>query len=113
MHELSLLQSALEIAEAHARASNASRIHTLTLRIGRLAAVEPEALDFAWEILSAGTLAEGGKLTAETVAVVCFCSSCQEEFAPQSDIFVCPRCERISSEVRRGNEMEVASLEVS
>ncbi len=113
MHELSLMESALEIAEDQARKQRAARIHALTLRIGWLAGVEPEALAFAWDAVTAGTPAEGAQLNVTMVPVVCFCTSCTEEFNPDGFIFACPRCGRSSSEVRQGTEMEVASLEVS
>jgi Zn finger protein HypA/HybF involved in hydrogenase expression len=34
MHEVSIMQSALEMAERHARAQGATRIHRIVLKIG-------------------------------------------------------------------------------
>src|SRR5689334_17089072 len=113
MHEVGLMQSAVEAACDHARRAGASRVHRLTLRVGRLAGVEPEALAFAFDVVSAGTAAEDARLEVEDVAVVCFCPECRVEFEPGGPIFACPRCGRPSGDVRRGAELELARLEVS
>jgi hydrogenase nickel incorporation protein HypA/HybF len=113
MHEVSIMESALGIAEESARLHGATRIHSVTLRIGRLAGVEPEALELAFEVVTAGTLAEGAKLKIEATEVVCYCPDCQVDFVPVGFVFRCPRCGRDSRVVRQGRELELLSLEVS
>jgi hydrogenase nickel incorporation protein HypA/HybF len=113
MHEVSLMQSVLEIAEEQACRQGATRIHAIALRIGRLAGVVPESLGLAFEVVTAGTPAEGALLEVETVEVVCRCPACEEDFTPPDFIFRCPRCGRLSGDVRRGRELELAFLEVS
>lgn len=108
-----MMESMLEIALDHARGRGADRIHAIALRIGRLAGVEPEALGLAFEVVTTGTSAEGARLDIETVPVVCFCYNCGKEFEPDESVFSCPWCGRLSSEVRRGRELELSSLEVS
>jgi hydrogenase nickel incorporation protein HypA/HybF len=113
MHELSVMASALEIALDQTRRQGASRIHAITLRIGELSGVVPEALTFAFEAVVAGTPAEGARLVVEAVPVLCHCPRCGEEFHPADVIYQCPSCGQISADVRRGRELELASLEVS
>jgi hydrogenase nickel incorporation protein HypA/HybF len=113
MHELSVMASALEIALDRTHRQGASRIHSITLRIGELAGVAPEALTFAFESLTAGTPAEGARLVVETVPVLCHCPRCGEQFHPADVIYQCPSCGHISTDVRGGCELELASLEVS
>jgi len=113
MHEWSVMASALEIALEQTRRQGASRIHSITLRIGELSGVIPEALTFAFESVAAGTPAEGARLVVETVLVLCRCSRCDEEFHPADVIYLCPSCGQISANLRRGRELELASLEVS
>ena len=113
MHEWSIMASALEIALEQARRPGASRIHSITLRIGELSGVVPEALTFAFESLVAGTAAEGARMVVETVPVLCHCLRCGEQFHPTDVIYQCPFCGQISADVRRGRELELASLEVS
>jgi hydrogenase nickel incorporation protein HypA/HybF len=113
MHEVGLMQDALDLAVDEARRRGASRIHRLTLRVGRLAGVEPEALAFAFDVVASGTPAAGAEFTIEQVPVTCFCTVCRREFEPDDFVFRCPVCGGLSREVRRGRELELASLEVS
>ena len=59
MHELSIMQSALNQALREARRAGAARVHQIRLRIGVLSGVVPDALQFAFEALTPGTAAEG------------------------------------------------------
>ncbi len=113
MHELSLMENALQIAEDEARRSEARRIHRLTLRIGEMSGVLPEALAFAFEALAPGTMAEGAELVLETMPVQCRCRSCGTDFHPATAIYECPACGQVSAQIERGQELELASLEVS
>jgi hydrogenase nickel incorporation protein HypA/HybF len=113
MHEVGIMQSAVDLAIDHASRQGAKRIHALTLRIGKLAGVEPDALRFAFEVVTGGTMAEKAALVVEETPIVCFCAACQTEFRPDDFIFVCPSCKRLSGEVRQGQELELSSVEVS
>lgn len=113
MHEVGLMQETLTIALGRAREEGASRIHRLTMRVGPLSGAVPEALEFAFEVIARGTIAEGGQLVVESVPIVCFCPRCAMEYQPGDLFCICPGCHQPSAEVRRGREMELTSLEVS
>jgi hydrogenase nickel incorporation protein HypA/HybF len=113
MHEVGLMQTAVEMSLAEAARRGANRIHCVTLRIGPLAGVETGALALAFEIAAGGTPAAGARLEVETAPVVCFCNACQVEFRPAGWIFECPLCSAVSGAIRQGHELELASLEVS
>src|SRR5512140_321330 len=106
MHELSIMESALNLALGQARESRASRVHVLRLRIGALSGVVPDALQFAFEALTPGTPAEGAQLIIENVPARFWCETCRREFEA-ADLFAeCPGCSRPSGELRAGREME-------
>ena len=113
MHEVSVMQSALDIAIDHAKQQNATRIHRISMRVGALSSVVPDSLEFAFEVVTQGTIAEGAKLEIERVAAVCYCPACQIEFEPKDVFYVCPQCGSLNVEVRKGRELELAYLEVS
>jgi hydrogenase nickel incorporation protein HypA/HybF len=113
MHEVGLMQRTLEIAIEHAAKHGAQRIGRMTLRVGVSAGVLSEALSFAFDVLSPGTIAEGAELEIEVVPVVCFCAVCHQEFRPRGILYECPCCLQISTQVRRGQELELATLELS
>jgi len=106
------MDSALNLALDQAQKAGASRVHSIRLRIGALSGVVPEALQFAFEALAPGTLADGAALHIDEVPARFWCAACAREF--QSDDFFakCPGCLRPSGDLRTGREMELASLEI-
>jgi len=112
MHELSIMQSALSLALESARQAGASQVRVIRLRIGALSGVVPDALQFAFEALTPGTLAEGAELAIDNVPARFWCATCAREFQSDDMFADCPGCHRASGELRAGREMEVASLEI-
>ena len=106
------MQYAMNAALQHAEEAQATRVHVVRLRVGRLSGVVPDALQFAFEALSRGTLAEGGQLTIEEVPARFWCGICQHEFTGDDLIGECPDCHTPSADVRGGRELEIASLEI-
>ena len=113
MHEVGLMTNALAIALDYATREQASHIHQMTLRVGDLSGVEPEALRFAFDVVTQGTIAEQAQLTIESCPTLCFCHDCQAEFRPTELGYECPICQTWSTSILQGKELELASLEVS
>lgn len=115
MHEIGLMQQALDLALAHAAGQGARHIHRVTFRIGDEAGVMPDVIAMAFDVATRGTLAEGAELAIEHVPVMCCCPVCQQEFLPaEGDLLhTCLHCGRVGATVRCGREFELASLEVS
>ncbi len=113
MHELGIVQGTLDAAIKSARDSGASEIHRITMRVGQLSGVVPDALTFGFEALRQGTMAEKAQLEIESIPAVYWCHTCQAEFATEDLFSECPACHQFSSEVRRGRELELVSMEIS
>lgn len=113
MHEVGIIQNALELAENAGRSSGARQIHRLRLRVGALTGVVPEALHFAFEAVREGTMAAEAKMEVESVPVRCWCSNCHSEFRSEDSLCECPRCGSFSSELQGGLELELTSMEIS
>lgn len=113
MHEMSIMESALEQALDHVRTTGVGRLQVLRLRVGTLSGVVPEALRFAFEALTPGTLAEGAALDIDEVPARFWCAACEREFEA-GDLFAqCPVCRTPSRELRAGRELELTSLEIA
>ena len=106
------MQNALDQVLEQARRAGASRVHAIRLRIGALSGVVPDALQFAFEALADGTLAEGARLIIEDVPARFWCAPCRREFEAARMFAECPACHHPSGELRAGREMELTSLEV-
>ena len=113
MHEVSLMSNTLDIALAHAQQQGATKIHLIKMRVGALSGVVPDALEFAFDICTQGTIAEGAKLEMDYINVSCYCPNCSINFQPDDVIYECPQCHQISADIRQGKELELTSLEVS
>ena len=113
MHEVGLMQEALRIALDHAKNAGGNRIHSMTMRVGKISGVELEPLRLAFEVVTAGTMAEQAILRLEEVPVQSWCAGCADVFQPDDCIYRCPKCGQLSSDVREGREFELLALEVS
>ncbi|MFF5854565.1 hydrogenase maturation nickel metallochaperone HypA [Streptomyces sp. NPDC012751] len=112
MHELSIATAIVERAGEIARADGTGGVASVTVRVGELAGVVPDALHFAFEVARDGTALAKARLVVERVAALAWCGECAEEFAlGMPPFFWCPRCDRPSSELRSGRELEITGVE--
>lgn len=107
------MEDTLAIALEHTKAQGAEKIHRIELHVGELSGVVPEALAFAFDVVSAGTLAEGAELVLKAIPARCYCDRCRREFQPSGWVYGCPSCHCVSDRVCQGQALELASLEVS
>ena len=107
MHELSIMQGALNQALQQARQAGAARIYEIRLRVGVLSGVVPEALQFAFEAVTTGTIAEDAVLTIESVPARFWCAACDREFEAANFFAECPGCHACGGELRAGRELEL------
>ncbi len=105
--------SAVTLALEQVKAQGRSKIHRIDLSVGELSGVVPDALMFAFDVVSAGTPAEGANLHLTTVPTLCYCAHCHREFYPMSLIYACPHCHHLSNDIREGKDLELVSLEIS
>ena len=112
MHEMSLAESVLQILQESARAQNFQRVRSVVLEIGKLSAVEPDAMRFCFDSVMRGTLAEGAELQIiETPGAGC-CLTCGATLAMQEQYGLCPDCGSPRLQITAGNQMRVKDLSV-
>ncbi|MBF0292107.1 MAG: hydrogenase maturation nickel metallochaperone HypA [Nitrospinae bacterium] len=112
MHEMSIAMSVAQIVVERAREEGASKALSVTVEVGELSGVTPEALEFCYEAAVMGGLAEGSRLVIKRVPAVAVCGECGETFAPNERIFVCPKCEGFTASLKSGEELAVIEIEV-
>jgi hydrogenase nickel incorporation protein HypA/HybF len=94
MHEFSLIQQIIEIILEELPRHPISRVESVSLRIGQMRQVVPDALKFGFECLIKNTPLEGATLEVEHVPVRALCSSCRCEFEVKNWLESCPNCVR-------------------
>jgi hydrogenase nickel incorporation protein HypA/HybF len=113
MHELSIALNLVEIAESAAREQNATHVEVVHLRLGVFSGVMPESLQFAYDVVTQGTMLAGSRLIIEALPLVIYCSQCHMERQLDTiQSLECPVCGTASNEIRQGQEIELAYLEV-
>jgi hydrogenase nickel incorporation protein HypA/HybF len=110
VHELSLCQAILEHVESRAGARPVPRVH---VRIGYLRQVVPDALLFAWQMLTETSGRVGCELIIEHVPAVVHCTACGADSTLDFPVLACARCESHDVELRRGDELELAWIDVA
>ena len=113
MHEVSIMAEAVRMAVETAKSSGASRVLGLRLRVGTLSGAVPEAMRFAFDVVCRDTIAEGASLEIESVPAACWCAICRREFECADFVSECPHCHSPSGDLRRGRELEIASVELN
>ncbi|MGD0098300.1 MAG: hydrogenase maturation nickel metallochaperone HypA [Terracidiphilus sp.] len=113
MHELSIISSVVETVTESLAKYPGARVLEVRLRVGALASVVVESLEFCYGIATEGTPLEGSRLVVDVLPVVMHCERCAEDVelvGVQS--FRCPRCGEPCSQMRQGREMEIESVEI-
>ena len=113
MHELSIVASVVDSVTESLEAYPGARVEEVRLRVGVLAGVVVDSLEFCWEIATEGTALEGSRLVVKTVPVVMHCEPCDADVEMQGlQSFRCPRCGEPCSDLRQGRELEIDSIEI-
>lgn len=113
MHELSIAYDLVEIAETAALKADAESVAVVYLRLGVFAGVVKEALRFGYDTATKGSLLEGSRLEIEDIPLVVSCSVCNRESQlPSVQCLECPICGNPVTEIRRGKELELVSMEI-
>ncbi|MDR3370913.1 hydrogenase maturation nickel metallochaperone HypA [Rhodoferax sp.] len=111
MHETAIVSGLMRILEQKAVCHGVTRISQVSLKVGRLCAVEPQQLVACFEMFAEDTVADGAKLVINTVDVRGRCRQCTTEFDVPRFRFECPACGGNDIEVIQGQELYIESFE--
>ncbi len=113
MHEVSIAVAVCEEVTERAASENAKRIVSVRLRAGEMTGIVSDALRFAWEVVTEGTIAAGSTLEIERIPVQIKCRGCSSVQAPVSaNALICSHCGTPAAEIVRGRELEVTAMEI-
>jgi hydrogenase nickel incorporation protein HypA/HybF len=114
MHELSLVMSILEIVEQEigqrCGGSPRGRVPSLTVRVGSLSGVEPEALSFAWDVAREQGSFPEAELRIEKIEAKAVCNDCGGAFFLGEGGGECGACGPVGFRVIEGQELEVTQI---
>ena len=110
MHELSIVSSIVDSVTETLEAYPGARVKEVRLRVGALASVVEDSLQFCYGIATDGTPLEGSKLVVKILPVMMHCDALRTDVEIASlQSFRCPRCDepvsRFAAGTRTGNRV--------
>lgn len=112
MHEMSVCEGLLQNLEEIARRENAKAITKVRLEIGCFAGIEIEALKFAYEVITKGSIANNSQLIIIEQNAKATCFECGHEFETETRICLCPKCNSAKILANGGDALKIKDLEI-
>lgn len=118
MHELSIVSSIVESVTDTLNArpellARGARVKAVRLRVGALASVIQESLEFCYGIATEGTPLAGSALIVDVLPVAAWCTACNQLVElPSLQSFRCPQCHAPVDDIRQGRELDIDSIEI-
>lgn len=108
MHELGITQQVVEIV---CRRAEGRRVKRVTLEIGKLTVVLPDAVRFCFDLCCEGTEAAGAKLEIVEIPARARCRDCQTEITRDQPFGMCG-CGSCDLDWLSGDELRVREIEI-
>ena len=108
MHELALTES---LVDRVADRTVGRRVTAVHVRVGLLSGVVPDAMEFCFDVATAGGPLAGATLVIERVPGRIACRTCGAESPAEDLLLVCP-CGSADVEVVAGRELTLSRVEL-
>jgi hydrogenase nickel incorporation protein HypA/HybF len=108
MHELGLCSSIVDAIERRAGTRPVARV---TVRVGRLHHVHPEAFEQSFAVAAMGTIAEDAAASLVLLPVRACCGACATAWDGDDIPVACPACGSVEVELTGGDELVLESIE--
>ncbi|MCA1220384.1 hydrogenase maturation nickel metallochaperone HypA/HybF [Streptomyces sp. 8L] len=108
MHELAITQS---VVDAVCEKAGGRRVQAVTVRVGALTAVVPDSMRFCFDLVTAGTVAEGARLEIDQPGGAGHCRACDTDIPLDGLVLLCP-CGSADVRIVSGRELQIVSMKV-
>jgi hydrogenase nickel incorporation protein HypA/HybF len=112
VHELSIAQSILDIVHAHVPSEELTRVRSVKLKVGELAGVVTDSLEFCFTALVHETDLAASSLLIEHVPYTIHCNSCNVTMHATPGFTPCPNCGGSDTHMTAGAELQVMEIEL-
>jgi len=112
MHEAGIAQGILDIVIQYVPPDRAHAITGVRVRVGEMAGVMPESLEFCFDAIVAGTPYRSAHLAHERVPTVLACDACGGRAEPDAHTFLCPACHSPRVRLASGMDLQVVDIEI-
>jgi hydrogenase nickel incorporation protein HypA/HybF len=113
MHELSLVSALVEQVEELSRVQHFDRVLTIWVSVGALSGADPSCIDFCFAEAARSSVLGGARLVLRRVEVELACRACAEVSSPSDPwALFCGSCHSADVQIRKGQDLRIAELEV-
>ena len=112
MHELSIAQSIVDIVGQYVPPAEQERVRKITVRIGAMAGVVPDSLEFCFTAVIHHTALADAAMEIDYVPFMVACAACDRVSETEPGPALCPVCGSADTTVRSGTELQVVSIDV-
>jgi hydrogenase nickel incorporation protein HypA/HybF len=113
MHELSVAQNIVEIIQQHVPESEWGRVAAVRLKIGAVAGVVPESLEFSFQAITAESLLSHARLEIESIPFRVHCNLCDTTMENEVGFALCGKCGSTDTKILSGSEMHITEIEIT
>lgn len=111
MHELSIVESLIELCEENAFKNEAKSVQEIHVKIGRLSGVETDLFKRCFETFRENsTFCKDARLFIETAPLEILCLKCEQKSILEKNIFKCPNCESLEYKITQGEDLHLMRL---
>ena len=112
MHEISICEGIRGVIEGAVAGENVTAVKSVRLEIGQFAGVEKPALEFAFDVVMRGSVAEGARLDIIDLPGKAMCYDCGGPKELPDRLSPCPDCGGGRLMPISGDELRIRDLEV-
>ena len=112
MHELSVTESLLSTAIEYAKKYNSQKVTTLNIKIGNLAGIVDDSVQFYWDIITEDTICANSVLNFNRIPAKFECQNCNHRYEIVDELITCPKCGSMDLKTIQGDEFLLESIEV-
>jgi hydrogenase nickel incorporation protein HypA/HybF len=87
-------------------------VRSVRIKVGALAGVVPESLEFSYNAIIAETPLAHSTLEIHSLPFVLLCNQCGRTTSRESGVAVCEECESNDTKILSGTELHVVEIEL-
>ena len=113
MHELSVAQSIIELIQRHVPETEWDRVAAVRLKIGAIAGIVPESLEFSFQAITAASTLSHAHLEIESIPSRIHCNTCNTTMDNEMGFAICMTCGSSDTEILSGSELDLVDIEIA
>ncbi len=113
MHELSIAQNIVEIIRQHISEQELERVLAVRLKIGTVAGVVPESLEFSFQAITGESPLRHARLEIESIPFRVHCQACGVTMENEVGFALCSKCGSRDTKILSGSELHITEIEIA